>query len=205
MSTSLAVFVMILLRFVVAFDCFCFVYLFFIGALFLLVRYIYVFFFSSRRRHTRCALVTGVQTCALPICARGDAGAGARGRRRRRVPGHGGLDRTHGAQQVAGAADPGDGRGDPPRRPRGPAQAGPGGAGRTDRARPRRHGGAMKSRHFPRPWLLAAALLLAACGEPPAPPVTETVVAGPLVLGTRADRSEEPHSELQSLISTPYA
>src|SRR3546814_1114016 len=32
------------------FDCFC-----------------CVFFFSSRRRHTRCALVTGVQTCALPI------------------------------------------------------------------------------------------------------------------------------------------
>src|SRR3546814_4673895 len=32
----------------------------------------YVFFFSSRRRHTRCALVTGVQTCALPIS--GDAG-----------------------------------------------------------------------------------------------------------------------------------
>src|SRR3546814_16088682 len=27
-----------------------------------------VFFFSSRRRHTRCALVTGVQTCALPVC-----------------------------------------------------------------------------------------------------------------------------------------
>src|SRR3546814_16018106 len=27
-----------------------------------------LFFFSSRRRHTRCALVTGVQTCALPIC-----------------------------------------------------------------------------------------------------------------------------------------
>src|SRR3546814_4210034 len=26
------------------------------------------FFLSSRRRHTRCALVTGVQTCALPIC-----------------------------------------------------------------------------------------------------------------------------------------
>src|SRR3546814_777572 len=30
----------------------------------------YVFFFSSRRRHTRCALVTGVQTCALPIYER---------------------------------------------------------------------------------------------------------------------------------------
>src|SRR3546814_15921787 len=29
-----------------------------------------VFFFSSRRRHTRCALVTGVQTCALPILSR---------------------------------------------------------------------------------------------------------------------------------------
>src|SRR3546814_8740369 len=28
----------------------------------------HLFFFSSRRRHTRCALVTGVQTCALPIC-----------------------------------------------------------------------------------------------------------------------------------------
>src|SRR3546814_5282685 len=27
----------------------------------------FFFFFSSRRRHTRCALVTGVQTCALPI------------------------------------------------------------------------------------------------------------------------------------------
>src|SRR3546814_16658403 len=29
--------------------------------------YVIIFFFSSRRRHTRCALVTGVQTCALPI------------------------------------------------------------------------------------------------------------------------------------------
>src|SRR3546814_3832322 len=39
------------------------------------------FFFSSRRRHTSCALVTGVQTCSLPISLgdprqrRGDAGA----------------------------------------------------------------------------------------------------------------------------------
>src|SRR3546814_12944677 len=31
--------------------------------------YYLLFFFSSRRRHTRCALVTGVQTCALPISA----------------------------------------------------------------------------------------------------------------------------------------
>src|SRR3546814_3951867 len=43
-----------------------------------------VFFFSSRRRHTRCALVTGVQTCALPIYhhllerREARAGAGAR-------------------------------------------------------------------------------------------------------------------------------
>src|SRR3546814_6626790 len=29
-----------------------------------------LFFVSSRRRHTRCALVTGVQTCALPIYSR---------------------------------------------------------------------------------------------------------------------------------------
>src|SRR3546814_15700405 len=35
----------------------------------------WVFFFSSRRRHTRCALVTGVQTCALPIFYRKDVPA----------------------------------------------------------------------------------------------------------------------------------
>src|SRR3546814_16287917 len=33
-----------------------------------MLHYVVAFFFSSRRRHTRCALVTGVQTCALPIC-----------------------------------------------------------------------------------------------------------------------------------------
>src|SRR3546814_8495854 len=33
-----------------------------------------IFFFSSRRRHTRRALVTGVQTCALPIWGRPVAG-----------------------------------------------------------------------------------------------------------------------------------
>src|SRR3546814_1584589 len=35
----------------------------------------FCFFFSSRRRHTRCALVTGVQTCALPIFVVGYVGA----------------------------------------------------------------------------------------------------------------------------------
>src|SRR3546814_9106160 len=53
-----------------------------------------LFFFSSRRRHTRCALVTGVQTCALPISGRPSAGP--------RCPG----------------ADEGVGRADPQRHPR---------------------------------------------------------------------------------------
>src|SRR3546814_8402391 len=46
-----------------------------------MVCFVVFFFFSSRRRHTRCALVAGVQTCALPIwgsagrmAGRGDAG-----------------------------------------------------------------------------------------------------------------------------------
>src|SRR3546814_5996250 len=42
-----------------------------------------LFFFSSRRRHTSCALVTGVQTCALPISPSAFAPAGARPRSRR--------------------------------------------------------------------------------------------------------------------------
>src|SRR3546814_10379396 len=40
----------------------------------------FYFCFSSRRRHTRCALVTGVQTCALPIL-HDDAGVAERIRR----------------------------------------------------------------------------------------------------------------------------
>src|SRR3546814_8803650 len=39
----------------------------FVGFGSLLILLGFIFFFSSRRRHTRCALVTGVQTCALPI------------------------------------------------------------------------------------------------------------------------------------------
>src|SRR3546814_9962810 len=42
-------------------------------------------FFSSRRRHTRCALVTGVQTCALPIC-RGSSRNGVQENVVRRLP-----------------------------------------------------------------------------------------------------------------------
>src|SRR3546814_16649949 len=44
---------------------------------------VFSFFFSSRRRHTRCALVTGVQTCALPISWRKDR---ERGWSRPRLP-----------------------------------------------------------------------------------------------------------------------
>ena len=35
--------------------------------------YIFCFFFSSRRRHTRSFHVTGVQTCALPILVMADS------------------------------------------------------------------------------------------------------------------------------------
>src|SRR3546814_2705603 len=42
-----------------------------------------MFFFSSRRRHTRCALVTGVQTCALPIYIRARLVIAADGRHSR--------------------------------------------------------------------------------------------------------------------------
>src|SRR3546814_9251466 len=38
--------------------------------------FVFYFFFSSRRRHTRCALVTGVQTCALPISYAAQLAAG---------------------------------------------------------------------------------------------------------------------------------
>src|SRR3546814_3662684 len=50
-----------------------------------------IFIFSSRRRHTRCALVTGVQTCALPI----SRPAGSRNESQRR--------QTHRIQRVGQA------------------------------------------------------------------------------------------------------
>src|SRR3546814_4981633 len=48
----------------------------------------FVFFFSSRRRHTRCALVTGVQTCALPICRPRQADPADPHRHEHRAPAH---------------------------------------------------------------------------------------------------------------------
>src|SRR3546814_7448437 len=59
-------------------------------------------FFASRRRHTRCSLVTGVQTCALPICA------DEPGPRVRLEPGGlGALEQVH--VDVLGTLDQGDG------------------------------------------------------------------------------------------------
>src|SRR3546814_10330176 len=46
------------------------------------------FFLSSRRRHTSCALVTGVQTCALPISLAGRGRAGERDFGEARMRGH---------------------------------------------------------------------------------------------------------------------
>src|SRR3546814_4692659 len=68
------------------------------------------FFFSSRRRHTRCALVTGVQTCALPIyeLARhegkgdedgGEHDAGNGKENLDAVPGQPGAERAAGTEQ----------------------------------------------------------------------------------------------------------
>src|SRR3546814_2489892 len=57
------------------------------------------FFFSIRRRHTRCALVTGVQTCALPIFARPGGG------------GHCCADKPRCAGAAIGGAARGAGRG----------------------------------------------------------------------------------------------
>src|SRR3546814_11531802 len=56
------------------------------------------FCFSSRRRHTSCALVTGVQTCALPISD------GDRGRAGPRRPAVAAVDRG-GAVSAAGMRD----------------------------------------------------------------------------------------------------
>src|SRR3546814_1208618 len=70
------------------------------------------FFFSSRSRHTRCALVTGVQTCALPIYRDADwlraADHRPRSRDRARVLLHGPLQPPSG--RGAGSRRPAGGR-----------------------------------------------------------------------------------------------
>src|SRR3546814_12596335 len=52
-----------------------------------------LFFFSSRRLHTRCALVTGVQTCALPIYRHRELGGLTLQRLDRLILGKGDLER----------------------------------------------------------------------------------------------------------------
>src|SRR3546814_20368713 len=72
------------------------------------VSYFFLFFFSSRRRHTRCALVTGVQTCALPISSRGDRSHRDRGRTRGQTDQGGAwgesYDHTHRRRPPVGAS-----------------------------------------------------------------------------------------------------
>src|SRR3546814_896337 len=69
------------------------------------------FFFSSRRRHTRCALVTGVQTCALPIFCHSDVHF-ARGEwgdpRYPCVPGHEIVGRVSAVGESVARFQPGD-------------------------------------------------------------------------------------------------
>src|SRR3546814_8722109 len=60
--------------------------------------------FSGRRRHTMCALVTGVQTCALPISVRGRTRTRDRDRGRDGRRGPGGRAGTARAQSAAPAA-----------------------------------------------------------------------------------------------------
>src|SRR3546814_2868189 len=63
---------------------------------------LFIFFFSSRRRHTRCALVTGVQTCALPISRTGARRqAHATDRRRRAESRHLGARRAADALELS--------------------------------------------------------------------------------------------------------
>src|SRR3546814_6963183 len=69
--------------------------------MYICLMYMY-FFFSSRRRHTRCALVTGVQTCALPIWAVGFPGL--RVLQQLRVEHVAAVERQR--QHVAGDRDP---------------------------------------------------------------------------------------------------
>src|SRR3546814_10498446 len=67
------------------------------------------FFFSSRRRHTRCALVTGVQTCALPISCRGvdrNPGCTAQESCPESRPSCRGVDRNGSIQASAGGDGP---------------------------------------------------------------------------------------------------
>src|SRR3546814_5385050 len=128
------------------------------------------FFFSSRRRHTRCALVTGVQTCALPIW-RGDDDPDRQG---------------DGARRAGGG-----------RRPLLPAQP------VAARVRRGERGGAVLARRHPAYLRARRAVHLPV----PAAGAEAAADAGARLVGAvraRYPRSEEPTSELQSLMSPSY-
>src|SRR3546814_9553653 len=61
---------------------------------------LFLFFCASSMRHTSCALVTGVQTCALPICAVGHV----QPRHQRNLGRSGASDVCAGADDPAGTA-----------------------------------------------------------------------------------------------------
>src|SRR3546814_3588698 len=140
-----------------------------------------MFFFSSRRRHTRCALVTGVQTCALPICdvhlhlIVGDVGNGVDWQARKRPASDSRSDERHEQDEPAtldGKCD------DAVYHDQCPCSASP----------------------FPSSALRVKLLGPASCSWPLSPDVTTTL--SPFGLPSR---SEAHTSELQSLMRSSYA
>src|SRR3546814_4411716 len=174
---------------------------------------------SSRRRHTSCALVTGVQTCALPISLPGQGHDG-----HHRPPCRGG--RAAGEGQAAGRAGLGGVARSAPRVPRRQAQPGLG-AAQLGLELPDLGPGAA---HHPSPEPPAVG-----CAAMPADAATirsavdaycaaftsgdraayvglfaadatvEDPIGSPVNVGSEAIRSEEHTSELQSLMRLSYA
>src|SRR3546814_3360054 len=144
----------------------------------LIIFYFFFFFFQSRRRHTSCALVTGVQTCALPIYH-------LRGIRRRECPAPARPHRHRLATEARRrSGDRQHRRADPRSHPR-PEKHRAGPPCRS--ARPgRRAGGGNRRRDF-----FEEGHLLRSFG----------VGSG----RCRSSRSEEHTSELQSLMRISYA
>src|SRR3546814_4376181 len=152
----------------------CVLFLFFFS--FLLWFFFWFFFFSSRRLHTSCALVTGVQTCALPIFGHRfgpglPRAARVLGTQRTGNPRHAGrLHRRHRAGE-ASVADP--------------------------QQRPRRAAG-LHPRHGP-------ARCVNAGWSPPVDQAPPSPLRTPGFRALMAYRSEEHTSELQSLMRISYA
>src|SRR3546814_5650308 len=136
------------------------------------------FFFSSRRRHTRCALVTGVQTCALPIWSH------------RRTPGLPSARRRSGCARASAA---------PRRRTASGRRAGRAACRRGCRSRR----GTCAARP---PWPAPAACRRSSGPGPCRPSAGVPRGSGRCSFGSaRPARSEEHTSELQSLMRRSYA